>query len=216
MNELQTKIETDTWVTVNWDEYIAAINQPNFENAKSYYDNGQLRIEMSPVGYDHASDNTIILFAVNLFCTLKNISIRGLTNCSYRKMGVRECQPDISYYIGERANLAITGTSIIDLNNYPAPELVIEIASTSLADDLGKKRLMYESLDVAEYWIIDVQNAQIVALAISDGGSKRIYQSQVLPELEIALLEETLQRSRQMDNTQVGAWLLAYLQNENK
>ena len=53
-------------------------------------------------------------------------------------------------------------------------------------------------------------------MAISDGGSKRIYQSQVLPELEIALLEETLQRSRQMDNTQVGAWLLAHLQNESK
>lgn len=94
--------------------------------------------------------------------------------------------------------------------------MVIEIASTSLADDLGKKRLMYESMDVAEYWIIDVQNVQIVALAISDGGSKRIYQSQVLPELEIALLEETLQRSRKMDNTQVGAWLLAHLQNESK
>ncbi len=90
--------------------------------------------------------------------------------------------------------------------------MVIEIASTSLADDLGKKRLLYEAMDVAEYWIIDVQNTQIVALTISEGGSKRIYRSQVLPELEISLLEETLQRSRQIDNTQVGAWLLAHLQ----
>lgn len=216
MNELQTKIQTDTWVTVNWDEYIAAINQPELKNSKGYYYNGQLRIEMSPVGFDYASDNTIILFAVNLFCTLKNISIRGLTNCSYRKIGVRECQLDVSYYFGERAKLAITGSSIIDLNNYPAPNLVIEIARTSLADDLGKKCLMYESIDVAEYWIIEVQTTQIVALAVFDSGSKRIYQSQVLPKLAIALLEETLQRSRQMDNTQVGAWLLAHLQTESK
>ncbi len=216
MNKLQTQLLTDTWVSVNWDEYIVAINQPHLANAKGYYDNGQLRIEMSPLGFDHASDNTIILFAVNLFCTLKNISIRGLTNCSYRKTGVRECQPDVSYYVGERAKLAIKGTSVIDLDNYPAPELVIEIASTSLADDLGKKRLLYEAMNVAEYWVVDVQNAQIVALAISDGGSKRIYQSQVLPLLEMTLLEETLQRSRQMDNTQVGAWLIANLQNEIK
>ncbi len=216
MNELQTHLLTDTWVAVNWDEYIIAINQPHLANAKGYYDNGQLRIEMSPVGFDHASDNTIILFAVNLFCTLKNISIRGLTNCSYRKTGVRECQPDVSYYVGEQAKLAIKGTSVIDLDNYPAPDLVIEIASTSLADDLGKKRLLYEAMNVAEYWVVDVQNSQIVALAISDGGSKRIYQSQVLPLLEMTLLEETLQRSRQMDNTQVGAWLIANLQNEIK
>ena len=216
MNKLQTQLLTDTWVSVNWDEYIIAINQPHLANAKGYYDNGQLRIEMSPVGFDHASDNTIILFAVNLFCTLKNISIRGLTNCSYRKTGVRECQPDISYYVGGRAKLAIKGTSVIDLDDYPAPELVIEIASTSLADDLGKKRLLYEAMNVAEYWVIDVQNAQIVALAICDGGSKRIYQSQVLPLLEMTLLEETLQRSRQMDNTQVGAWLITNLQNEIK
>ena len=216
MNKLQAQLLTDTWVAVNWDEYIVAINQPHLENAKGYYDNGQLRIEMSPVGFDHASDNTIVLFAVNLFCTLKKISIRGLTNCSYRKTGVRECQPDVSYYVGERAKLSIKGTSVIDLDNYPAPDLVIEIASTSLADDLGKKRLLYEAMNVAEYWVIDVQNAQIVALAIYDGGSKRIYQSQVLPLLEITLLEETLQRSRQMDNTQVGAWLIANLQNEIK
>jgi len=49
MNELQTKIQTDTWVNVNWDEYIAAINQPELENFKGYYDNGQLKIEMSLV-----------------------------------------------------------------------------------------------------------------------------------------------------------------------
>lgn len=215
MNELQIKLPTDTWVIATWNEYIEVISDPVLEKAKSYYDDGQLRIEMPPVGFDHASDNTIIIFAVNLFCTLKNIPLKGLTNCSYRKIGVRECQPDVSYYIGERVKLALTGTSVVDLNNYPAPDLVIEVANTSLADDIGKKRLLYEALEVAEYWVVDVQNTQIIALAIADGGSKRITQSQVLPELAISLLEEALRRSRQMDNTQVGAWLLAQIQNES-
>lgn len=118
MNELQIKLPTDTWVIATWDEYIEAISDPHLEKAKSYYDDGQLRIEMPPVGFDHASDNTIIIFAVNLFCTLKGIPLKGLTNCSYRKIGVRECQPDVSYYIGERAKLALTGTSVVDLNSY--------------------------------------------------------------------------------------------------
>lgn len=215
MNELQIKLPTDTWVVATWDEYIEAIDDPLLEKAKGYYYDGHLRIEMSPVGVDHASDNTIILFAVNLFCTLKGIPLRGLITCSYRKMGVRECQPDISYYIGERAKLALTGTSAIDLNSCPAPDLVIEVANTSLSDDIGKKRLLYEAMEVFEYWVVDIQNAQIIAFAIADGGSKRITQSQVLLGLDISLLEEVLRRSRQMDNTQVGAWLLAQIQNKS-
>lgn len=215
MNELQIKLPTDTWVVSTWDKFIEAIDNPRLEKTKGYYYDGQLRIEMPPVGFDHASDNTIILFAVNLFCTLKGISLRGLITCSYRKVGVRECQPDVSYYIGERAKLALTGTSAIDLNSYPAPDLVIEVANTSLSDDIGKKRLLYEAMEVSEYWVVDVQNAQIIAFTIADGGSKRITQSQVLPGLDMALLEETLRRSRQMDNTQVGAWLIAQIQHES-
>lgn len=68
---------------------------------------------------------------------------------------------------------------------------------------------------MSEYWVVDVQNAQTIAFAIADGSSKRINQSQVLPGLEMALLEEALRRSRQMDNTQVGAWLLAQIQNKS-
>lgn len=215
MNELQIKLLTDTWFVATWDEYIEAIDAPRLEKAKGYYYDGHLRIEMPPVGFDHASDNGTIFFAVNLFCTLKGIPLRGLITCSYRKVGVRECQPDVSYYIGERAKLALAGTSAIDLNSYPAPDLVIEVANTSLSDDIGKKRLLYEAMEVAEYWVVDVQNAQIIAFVIADGGSKRITQSQVLPGLNMALLEETLRRSRQMDNTQVGAWLLTQIQHES-
>jgi hypothetical protein len=90
---------------------------PAYAKAKGYYYNGQMRIETMGVGPDRASDNTILVFAVNLFCTLKGIPLKGLTNCSYRKPGVRESQPDISYYIGARAKLAPQGSSIVNLNS---------------------------------------------------------------------------------------------------
>ncbi|WP_353735163.1 hypothetical protein [Okeania sp. SIO2C2] len=41
-------------------------------------------------------------------------------------------------------------------------------------------------MNVAEYWIIDVQNVEIIAFAIADGGSKKINESQVLPGLAIS------------------------------
>jgi len=212
MSELQTKLPTDTWVVATWDKYIQAIEDPIYEKAKGYYHNGKLRIEMSPVGSDHASDHTVIIFAVNLFATIKGIPLNGRDNCTYRKTGYQEAQPDVSYYINENADAVPWGTSIINLDNYPPPDLVIEIANTSLADDKGEKPLLYEELKVGEYWIVDVQNVQILAFAVADGGSKRITQSQVLPGLAIALLEDALRRTRQMNQGEVGAWLLAQFQ----
>ncbi len=210
MSELQTKLPTDTWVDCPWDEFIQVIEDPAYEKAKCYYHNGQSRIEMSPVGPNHSLDNGLIVILVNLFGIAKGIPLKLLINCSYRKPGVREAQPDASYYIGERVQLAPKGSSVANLDSNAPPDLAIEIADTSLADDLGAKRILYEDLAVAEYWVVDVKKAQITAFKIvADGGSQRISESNVLPGLAIALLEEGLQQSREMDNTSVGAWFLA-------
>ena len=213
MNALKTQIQTDEWVTATWEQFKEIASDPAYEKAKCYYDNGQLRIEVS-IGSSHSRDNTVVILAVNLFCGLKGIPLNGLTNCSYRKEGVRECQPDVSYYIGDHAQLAPDETSVVDLNSTPAPDLMIEIGDSSLADDLGRKRLMYEQLNIAEYWVVDVQGEQVIAFAVADGGSRRIQESQVLPGLKISLLEEALQRSRQTDQSQVVAWLLAQFQDK--
>ncbi|MGD1703683.1 Uma2 family endonuclease [Dapis sp. BLCC M229] len=123
--------------------------------------------------------------------------------CTYRKTGLRAAQPDASYYFRENADIVSWEASTIDLDIYPPPNLVIEIANTSLADDKGEKRLLYEAMNVSEYWIVDVQNLEVIAFAIANRGSQRINQSQVLPDLAIFLLEEALQRTRQDNQTQV-------------
>ncbi|HBR76420.1 MAG TPA: hypothetical protein DEA78_22720, partial [Cyanobacteria bacterium UBA11159] len=192
--------------------YIQTVEDPVYAKAKGYYYNGQMRIETMGVGPDHASDNTVIIFTVNLFGTLKRIPLKGLTNCSYRKPGVREAQPDISYYIGARAKLAPQGSSIVNLNTAASPDLAIEIADTSLSDDLGQKRLLYEDLEIPEYWIVDVENTRIIPFQITSSGSRRITESQVLPGLTISVLTEALTMSRTMDQTEVGAWLLTQFQ----
>jgi Uma2 family endonuclease len=215
MSTLITLLPTDTWVVATWEEFIAMADDPAYKKAKCYYRNGQMRIETMSVGPDHARDHAIISFTVNLFCTIKGISVNGFNKCSYRKTGVRECQPDVSYYIGARAQLAPKGTSIATLDVTPPPDLVIEVADSTLADDIGEKRLLYEELKVAEYWVVDVQKSEIIAFAIiADNGSRRLVQSEVLPGLTIALLEEALRRSRTEDQAQVGAWLLAQFQQQ--
>lgn len=61
---------------------------------------------------------------------------------------------------------------------------MIEVAIT-LADDLGTKRILYEELGVAEYWVINVQQCQVLAFAITNDGSRQITQSQVLPAISL-------------------------------
>ena len=167
---------------------------------------------MTPIGNDHSLDHTIIIFAVNLYATLKGIPLNGRDNCTYRQTGFQECQPDISYYIGDNSQVIPWGTSVINLDDYPSPELVIEVATTSLADDQGQKRLLYEDLQVKEYWIVDGQNVRMLAFAIENGGSRRISESLVLPGLEMPVLEEALRQSRTINQSQVGAWLLQQFQ----
>ncbi|MBD1921576.1 Uma2 family endonuclease [Microcoleus sp. FACHB-831] len=213
MSTMQTKLPTDTWVVATWDEFIQTIEDPAYQKTKGYYYNGKMRIETIPVSPDHAKDNGIIAIAVTLFAACKGILLNCLDNCTYRKTGVRECQPDVSYYIGERAQMVPTGTAIANLDNTPAPDLAIEIADSSLADDKGEKRLLYEDIKIAEYWIVDVQKAEIIAFEIiPTGGSRRITESQILPGLQMAVLEETLRRSRQMAHSQVVHWLLTQFQ----
>ncbi|MEM9537878.1 MAG: Uma2 family endonuclease [Cyanobacteria bacterium P01_E01_bin.42] len=212
MSTTQTKILTETWINATWDEYLQAAENPIYEKAKFYYYNKQLRIELFPSGHDHASDHTIINYAINLYATVKAIALNGKDNCSYRKTGVREAQPDLSYYIGETVDAIPYGTGIIHLDDYLPPTLVIEISNTSLVDDRGAKHLLYEDLKVGEYWIVDVKRNQILGFAIENGGSRRIEISRALPSLQISLLEEALRRTRQTNHSRVGAWLLSQFQ----
>lgn len=213
MSQVQAKLPTDTWVNATWDEYLQAISNPAYEKARGYYYNGRMRLEMSALGNPHSRDHFIVIAAIALFASTRNIDLDGHDNCTYRKTGYQEAQPDASFYVGANAEIVSWDATIIDLDTYPPPDLVIEVAYSSLADDKGEKRLLYESLGVREYWIIDVQNVQVLAFEIQNRGSRRIDESQVLPGLDIALLEEAFRRSRQMNHGKVSTWLLSQFQS---
>jgi Uma2 family endonuclease len=211
MTSTLTPSQTETWINADWDSYIQAIEAPTATKFKGYYHNRQMRIESMPTGSDHADIHAILIFAVILFATLEKIPLKVKDNCSYRKIGEAEFQPDFSCYIGANAKVIPKGTRVIDLKTYPLPDLVVEISDTTLADDQGEKRLQYEELGITEYWVVNVQTCQILAFAIANQGSHRIQVSQVLTGLSIDLLEETLRRSQDSDQSEVSAWLLEKL-----
>ncbi len=212
MIQFQEKLLTNTWEKTDWDTFIKMIESPDRENTKGYYYNGYMRTEDLFIGADVARSKPLIYFAILLLGIAKEIPITGLSNCSYRKVGVRECQPDISFYIGDRSNLAPTGKSLVNLDEQATPDLVIEISNTTLEDDLGAKRLLYEEMGVSEYLVVDVQNTLVYAFEMIDRGSKRIDTSLVLPGLSIDTITTALTLSKEQDQSQVGKWLMSQFQ----
>lgn len=213
MTLLQTKIITDTWVEASWQDFMQATENPDYEKGKFYYYQGNLRIEMPHVSNAHASDHSIINGAINLYASLKAIDFNGNDSCSYRQVGYREVQPDLSYYLGETVNAIPHGTGIVPLERFPPPTLVIEVAQSSFKDDYEIKRLLYEELGIQEYWIVNVNKGEIIAFKMENGGSYRIRESLVLPDLKLSILEEALKMTRQTNHGQVMAWLLKIFSN---
>lgn len=199
---------TDTWVPATWEEFLAIVDRPELEKARCYYDDGWMRIETMPIGFAHGRDNSLLASVVTLYGTLKNLSFLSLTNCSFRKARERECQPDLAFYIGTELPTIPRSNSPVDVNLYGPPTSAIEISSTTLSDDLGQKRLLYERLGVQEYWVVNVEAATVIAFAIADGGSRQIQVWAVLPDLPIAVIEEALRRSQTEDDGALNRWLL--------
>ncbi len=208
-----TDLVTEHWVSATWAEFLVAANEADPSKTRCYYDLGLMRIEGMPIGSAHGRDNSTLATIVTLYGSLKNIPFVSFTNSSFQHVEVRECQPDLAYYLG--AGVTLDGLQSIPRNNQPidvnaigAPTLAIEIASTSLSDDLGNKRLLYERLGVSEYWVVDVKTSTVVAFAVENQGSRQIQTSQVLPGLAMGIVEETLRRSQTEDDGAVSRWLI--------
>lgn len=206
---LKKNFATDTWWgKVSWEEYIAVAKNPAYADGRFYYHQGLLRIEMSPLGPRYGRQNSLISKAVSLFATIKNVRIIELANTSFRKAGIGEFQPDLAFYIGSGLKVPPLTDMPVDLQQYDPPTLVVEIGDSTVSDELGRKRLLYEESGVQEYWVDDLSIGEVIALTMQNGYSGRIRESRVLSGLSISLIEETLKRGVQEDDTKINLWLL--------
>ncbi len=102
-------------------------------------------------------------------------------------------QPDIFFISRERLNI------IGEKNIQGAPDLVIEILSESTAyRDLVKKKKIYASFGVKEYWIVDPEE-KTVEIYLLEGNaftlSKRFDENDVLSSPLLTGLEINLRQS---------------------
>jgi Uma2 family endonuclease len=199
---------TDAWVKATWTEFLRASADSEAAKTACYYDAGWMKIETMGVGSGRGQDNSILAAVVSLYGTLRNIGYVSFTNSNFAKEGERECQPDLAYYLGADVQRPPKNSQAVDVAVWGPPTLAIEIYVTTLSDDLGQKRLLYERLGVPEYWVVNVESATVTAFAVRDGGSWRIFESQVLVGLSMSIVEEALRRSQTEDDGAINRWLM--------
>ncbi len=198
--------EDQIWQAGSWETFLTLSQQPTYQKAKAYYFRGAYQFVMG-VGANHGDINAVIFLLISFYCAIRNLPHKAYVNTSYRKDGIRECQPDLSYYFLSGDNPLPAGSSVINLNECAPPDLVIEIADSSLADDLGMKRLLYEEMQVREYWVVDISSLEIFAFAIEQNmGSRRVRQSEVLQGLAMDAIAEALHKSQELDHATLGQW----------
>ena len=210
INSLSKQVLTDTWVKATWDEFIAvAYEDPAYVEGKAYFYAGYMRIETAASGVGHSRQHGVVWNVITLFTAANRTDITKYVNSSFQKASEKEFQPDAAFYIGVSSKyLPPQNDFPVNIDLFGSPTLVVEVGVSSVGDDLGRKRMLYERVGVQEYWVVDVQEQAVVAFGIEDEWSGRIRTSAVLPGLEMNVIEEALRRSQTENDGAIAQWLV--------
>lgn len=149
----------------------------------------------------HGDPHALVMSCLGVYF-LSTESVRLSDNITYIANEEYEPQPDAVLRIDENKG----GKSWINDNDYleGAPELIVEIASSSASYDLHDKLELYEQKGVQEYIVWRVLDEQIDWFGLEDGKYKKftadkqgIIESEVFPGLRLnveAMLEDNLQK----------------------
>jgi Uma2 family endonuclease len=202
----------------NWQDYEAIRDDPNLDYRKIAFYQGWLRVEMGTEGPRHSSFSDLMTAVFFGWAFLHpEVVLQSYGRCLIEKPGTHACAPDLVLYKGESIPiLKADEPRRIMLDRHRLPDLVGEIADTSLGIDLDEQKQLYASLGIAEYWVIDVKGMRLFAFGLNAAGVyESIEVSQVLNGLAIALVEQTLERLTTETNTAAANWLMQQLQTNN-
>jgi hypothetical protein len=140
----------------------------------------------SPLGYDHGEWEGNLSDWLGYYKRFTR-GVQKAHNVSTFFDNYGEVQPDIQLRIPE----GLGGQSRIEgIYVVGAPELVAEVAKTSLPHDLGEKKADYERAGVREYLVIGLDPQEVHWFVLRDGrfadlqsGPDGVFRSEVFPGL---------------------------------
>lgn len=202
-----------------WQDYVAIRDSEELDWRKIAFHQGWLWVDMGTEGPNHASFSDLMTMIFGFWAFLHpEVVLQSYGRCLMDKPETHACAPDLVLYKGENIPRWQPGEPRrIDLTRHRVPDLVGEIADTTLSLDLDEQKQLYASLRIAEYWVIDVKGTRLFAFGLTATGQyEEIAVSQVLAGLSIALVEQTLERLSHETNTAAANWLMQQLSTERQ
>jgi Uma2 family endonuclease len=182
------------WISATWEEYLSYVENPNLESQGVFFNLNRMWVDMGNEGINHSQVNKLLTMLLFVWFSQKpGIKFQLLGGCVIEKPGQQGAAPDEVLYVGERYPVWQVGEPRrVNLDRWRVPDLVVEVADTTLAIDLDEKKQLYLALGILEYWVIDVKGQRVLAFRLIDGVYQQVLESVVLAGLPIELIEQTL------------------------
>jgi Uma2 family endonuclease len=215
---IPTPIALPQWQPATWADYERSRDGMIEGGGRLFFNQGYLWVDMGGEGINHARFNRLLGLVLFIWFSQKHDqAYDDLGGCQLEKTNHQAAAPDAVIYIGEDFPQWEEGESrFINLDRWRVPDLVAEVADTTLASDLDEKKQLYAALGILEYWVVDVQGLRALAFRLDAAGRyQEIDRSIALTGLPIALLTQTLaQLSQGMSNSSAAQWFGQQIMND--
>ncbi|MBW4491789.1 MAG: Uma2 family endonuclease [Oscillatoria princeps RMCB-10] len=203
------------WQPATWKDYLACCDDPALEQARLFFNQGYLLIYLGNEGINHARFNSLLTMLFLSWFAQKGQSFDELGGCVIEKPKRQAASPDKIVYIGEGSPRWKEGEPRrINLTQWRVPDLVGEVADTTLATDLDEKKELYAALEIPEYWVVDIRGERVLAFRLQeDGKYQQCEDSVALEGLPISLIERTLAQLNQGNNGSAAFWFAQQIAN---
>jgi Uma2 family endonuclease len=142
---------------ISWQTYETLLKELSDRRLRLTYNRGNLEI-MAP-SPEHEFSKTLMGRFVETLAEETDLQIYPLGSTTFKRPELSGAEPDECFYI--RRIGAVRGKKRLDLNEDPAPDLVVEIDVTSSSQN---RLQVYADLGVAEVWIYNGESLVIKQL----------------------------------------------------
>ncbi|MEM1151957.1 MAG: Uma2 family endonuclease [Pseudomonadota bacterium] len=152
-----TLLETQPHVKLTLDGLLAMLEQRIIDPSRKYELVDGVVFEMPSEGLSHRYLKSALIAHLNRTLPSTYFVMADAT----LDLGPGDApSPDVYVIPSDKAQTAVTPGDVL---------LVIEVADTTLADDLGVKADLYARYGVGEYWVVDIARGAIWAHRKRDG-----------------------------------------------
>jgi Uma2 family endonuclease len=202
----------EVW-SATWQDYTSLRDQSDWRKVAFYQ--GWLWADMGKEGLNHARFSDLLTLIFGFWAFLHpNTILESCGRCLIENAETQAAAPDLVLYRGENIPQWQPGEPRkIDLTRHRVPDLVGEVSDTTLSIDLDAQKQLYASLEIPEYWVIDVIGLRVFAFGLNAVGVyESIEVSQCLTGLSIALVTQTIERLTHETSTAAASWFMQQLQ----